>query len=431
MQKYPSFILNFFYRHMIPWDDATIRKEIGRELRRLREERGESLADIQEGTENTPEDWLAPVEQGEPPPVESELVNVTTAYAKYIGLDLTQYTRAQLRKERVAGAVLLFVLVIALLVILWNLPPDPVEIATCEVVPKDGRFISTPVKLCGHGEVNHRITIFVDGTLVATTTVVANGTWSFFLEQRGEHRVKVEARASNSERVLSTAETAVAIITLTPTETPTPTHTPTNTVTSTSTPMPTYTPTLTPTLTPTPTNTPTLTPAPTPTPTNTPTLTLTPTATETPTETPTLTATPTNTRIPPTRTPTPGPRLGAGGNSLAAPKQSYYLRYRANDSTRKVKVTLMLQQRSSQLRLKEDINIFLLTSAQKQACQGIKPPSAGGCHEGAGNNESNPSVVQLEFDPGPTGGFLIAVYNASNQPAYYTLAIENGAFEPE
>jgi len=91
----------------------------------------------------------------------------------------------------------------------------------------------------------------------------------------------------------------------------------------------------------------------------------------------------------------------------------------------------MLQKRSSQLRLKEDINIFLLTPTQKQACQGIKPPSADGCHEGAGNNESNLGVVQLEFDPGPTGGFLIAVYNASNQPVYYTLAIENGAFESE
>lgn len=204
----------------------------------------------------------------------------------------------------------------------------------------------------------------------------------------------------------------------TPTFTPVPAKTPVETPTETVMPTPSYTPTSIPSLTNTPTDTPT---GP-----NTPTETLTPTST--PSDTPTSTETPTNTPVPPTRTPLPG----GNSTSWAAAKQTYYLRYQPLDRNREVRFTLVLQDRPNQPRLKDDVNIYLLTTDLRKKCQGIRPVSADGCHVASGNNQSNAGVVELNFPAGGTEtGFWIAVANFSDRPAYYVLTIENGILERE
>jgi hypothetical protein len=69
---------------------------------------------------------------------------------------------------------------------------------------------------------------------------------------------------------------------------------------------------------------------------------------------------------------------------------------------------------------------------QRKKCQGIQRVSVEGCNTQAGNNQSNAGVVELNFPAaGTETGFLIAIANFSDRPAYYVLTIENGVLERE
>ena len=373
---------DFLIERSIDWSDPDVRVEIGHALRQKREAESMSLTQAAAaiGISKPHVEALEDVEWDQLPYASAGRA-WTERYAGVVKLDLDRFATARVNPERLilsaVAPVLIVVALVALVILLRNVPPDPLVVDPIPPV-----FADSTVSLRGTGEPRYEIDVFVGDSPVANTSVVADGSWSVeFEHEPGEFRVTVRMSRPGSESPGSSTSFALAIATPTPPSPPTPTPTAT--------------------LAPSPTLT--LAPA--------------PALTATPAPAPTSTSTPA-----PTPPPDPVKRSGIAEQQ----NKPYLLDIEVYDPQKELRVEMTTD--SVPPDLVYDINIYLVNETQKKEIfETDTEPQDANIGAGVIKLDTEGRVVVARLDP-PVPKVYLVVFNRSDVSTEYHLEIFNGRF---
>jgi cytoskeletal protein RodZ len=381
----PKSSSNFLTEKSIDWNAPVVRRQIGQALKRKRDAEAMSIGQAARlvGISDL---HLEALEKGawDQLPFESAGRMWAEKYAGIVKLDLTGFERTRVRLNQVILLVIIVLLILAGLILLiigqLGSPPELLNITTdLNQVFEDSSF-----SVEGHGEPGYQVEMLVGGTIVASTTVGADGNWSMAATlEPGPNEITFGLSGTGSATPISAAAAVISVATPTSTIRPRPT------------------------------------------------VEMMPTATDTVEPTSTNTSAPELTATPQPLTSTPNPKIDDFDSTQASgtafgPNRPYLLAISVDDRQKVLRVEM--RTKSVPPNLVDDINIYIVDELKREEIfeKDIEPQNAN-IDAGVIQVGSEGRVIEVKVNP-PVPDVYLVVFNRSEVSTDYNLKIFNGRF---